>query len=53
MQPILHRLLMAASDADMRQNMNVEDEYYSIFEKRDTDIILKDKQIAEKNALLK
>ena len=53
MQPILHRLLMAASDADTRQDMNVEDEYYSIIEKRDTDIIMKDKQIAEKNALLK
>lgn len=52
LQPILHRLLMAASDADTRQDMNVEDEYYSIIEKRDTDIMMKDRQLAEKNALL-
>ena len=52
MQPILHRLLMAASDANTRQDMNVEDEYYSIIEKRDTDILLKDKKIAEQNVLL-
>ena len=53
MRPILHRLLMAASDADTRQDMNVEDEYYSIIEKRDTDIMVKDKRIAEQNAMLK
>lgn len=53
MRTILHRLLMAASDADTRQDMNVEDEYYSIIEKRDTDILLKDKKIAEQNAMLK
>ncbi|MBR1448793.1 MAG: hypothetical protein IJ588_08645 [Prevotella sp.] len=52
LQPILHRLLMAASDADTRQDMNVEDEYYSVIEKRDTDIMMKDRQLAEKNALL-
>ena len=46
MQPILHRLLMAASDADTRQDMNVEDEYYSIIEKRDTEILLNAQKIA-------
>ena len=53
MQPILHRLLMAAADADMRQDMNVEDEYYSIIEKRDTEIMLNAKKIAKQNAQLK
>lgn len=53
MQPILHRLLMAAADADMRQDMNVEDEYYSIIEKRDTKIMLNAKKIAKQNAQLK
>ena len=53
MRPILRRLLMAASDADTRQDMNVEDEYYSIIEKRDTDIMVKDKRIAEQNVMLK
>ncbi len=52
MQPILHRLLMAASDADTRQDMNVEDEYYSIIEKRDTEIMLNARKIAEQNVEL-
>ena len=52
MQPILHRLLMAASDADTRQDMNVEDEYYSIIEKRDTEIMLNARKIAEQNVQL-
>ena len=52
MQPILHRLLMAASDADTRQDMNVEDEYYSIIEKRDTEIMLNARKIAEQNELI-
>ena len=52
MERILHRLTMAAADADMRHRMNVEDEYFSIIEKRDTEILLKDQQIAEKNAQL-
>ena len=52
MQAVLHRLLMAAANADMRQDMNVEDEYFSIIEKRDTEILIKDRQLAEKNVLL-
>ncbi len=52
MQPILHRLLMAASDADTRMDMNVEDEYYSIIEKRDTVILQMDHEIAEKSLQL-
>lgn len=50
---IVHRLLAAASDSNVRHDMNVEDEYYSAIEKRDTDILLKDKQLAEKNATIK
>jgi len=49
MERILHRLTMAAADADMRHKMNVEDEYFSIIEKRDTEILMRDKLIAEKN----
>ena len=52
MQHIIHRLLMAASNASVRQDMNVEDEYYSIIEKRDTEIMQKDMELAEKNAQL-
>ena len=37
-----------ASDAKIRHDMNVEDEFFSVIEKRDTDIMLKDKN-AEQN----
>ena len=47
MQHILRRLLMAATNADMRMDMNVEDEYYSIIEKQDTEILQRDRRIAE------
>lgn len=53
MEVILHRLTMAAADAEMRHRMNVEDEYYSVIESRDTEIMLKNKQLAEKSAQLK
>ena len=53
MEPILHRLLMAASNADMRMDMNVEDEYYSIIEKRDTEILMKSKELARQTVRLK
>jgi len=49
MEHILHRLTMAAADAEMRHRMDVEDEYFSVIEKRDTEILLKDKKIAEQN----
>ena len=49
MQLIVNRLIAAASDAKMRHDMNVEDEYFSVIEKRDTAIMLKDKKIAEQN----
>ena len=52
MERILHRLTMAAADADMRHRMDVEDEYFSIIEKRDTEILMKDKKLAEKNVQL-
>ena len=47
MQRIIHRLLVAASDPDVRQTMNMEDEYYSVIEKRDTEILIRDKALAE------
>lgn len=52
MSLIIHRLTMAAADADVRHSMNVEDEYFSAIERRDTELMLKDKQLAEKNVLL-
>ena len=49
MQHILRRLLMAATNAEMRMDMNVEDEYFSIIEKRDTEIMQCNRRIAEQN----
>jgi len=53
MERILHRLTMAAADADMRHKMNVEDEYFGAIEKRDTELLLRDKRIAEQGATIK
>ena len=52
MQRILRRLLMAATDANMRHDMNVEDEYFSIIEKQDTEILMKTRELAEKKVEL-
>ena len=52
MQHILHRLLAAASDSKLRQDMNVEDEYFSAIETRDTAIMKRDQRIAEQSAQL-
>lgn len=49
---ILHRLLAAASDARLRQDMNVEDEYFSAIEDRDTAIMQRDQKIAERDATI-
>ena len=54
---MIHRLTAAAANADMRQDMNVEDEFFKAIEDRDTAIVKrdatikeKDKQLAEKDA---
>ena len=52
MEHIVHRLLMATTDADVRQDMNVEDEYYSIIEKQDTEILMRDRKLAEQKVAL-
>ena len=52
MEHILHRLTIAAADANMRHKMNVEDEYFSAIEKRDTEILVRDRQLAEQKTQL-
>ena len=52
MQPIIHRLMMAASNIEMRQNMNVEDEYYSIIKEQEGKLYGLEKNLAEKIGLL-
>lgn len=56
---ILRRLLSAASDTKLRQDMNVEDEYFLAIETRDTELmkreqqlLKKDKELAEKDEKL-
>lgn len=52
MSLIIHRLTMAAADIHVNYSMNVEDEYISFIERRDTELMLKDKQLAEMDVLL-
>ena len=53
MEHIVHQLTKAAADSDLRMRMNVEDEYFSVIEKRDTQLRLKDEQIAEQEQMLR
>ena len=52
MMYILHRLGLAAMDADVRQEMNDEDEFYSVLEARDTQVMKLNEQLTEKRRLL-
>ena len=47
MQLLLHRLLIASADAKLRQDMNVEDEFFRAIEDRDTAIMQRDQRIKE------
>lgn len=53
MNYIVHRLTAVVSNPLMRQNMNVEDEYYSAIEDRDTAIMSRDKKIKEQDGKIK
>lgn len=50
MMYIVHRLSAAAANAKLREDMNVEDEFFSAIEDRDTAIMNRDKIIAEQNS---
>ena len=52
MMYILHRLGLAAMDADVRQEMNDEDEFYSVLEARDTQVMKLSEQLTEKRRQL-
>ena len=49
---LLRRLLAAASDTKLRHDMNVEDEFFSAIENRDTAIMARDKKIEEQDQLI-
>jgi uncharacterized protein (DUF3084 family) len=53
MQRILHRLTAAAASVDMRQDMMVEDEYYSIIKEQESKLYYGERKLAEMNAQLK
>ena len=50
MMYILHRLSLAAMDADLRQEMNEEDEFFSVIAARDSQVMEMNKVISEKQA---
>ena len=53
MQYLLRRLLMAAADYKLRQDMNVEDEFFKALEDRDTALMIRDEKLAEQEKRLK
>ena len=53
MEYILKRLVSAAADPEVRQDMNVEDEFFKAIEERDTTILLRDKTIKEQGDTIK
>lgn len=52
MMVIIHRLLAAAADPDIRQAMNDEEIFMAPIEDRDTVIMLRDKQLVEQNSII-
>ena len=52
MEYIVKRLLSAASNPEVRQEMNVEDEFFKAIEDRDTAIMARDKTIDEQGKAL-
>ena len=52
MMYVLHMLTAAAADSEMRQDMNVEDEYYKAIEDRDTAILQRENELKRRDAQL-
>ena len=50
---VLHMLTAAAADSEMRQDMNVEDEYYKAIEDRDTAILQREKELEKREEQLR
>ena len=47
MAPILRKLMEASCDKNVRREMDVEDEFFSVLKNRETEIMEKDRQLAE------
>ena len=52
MMYVLHKLTAAAANSEMRQDMNVEDEFYKAIEDRDTAIMQRDKILKKQSEQL-
>ena len=52
MMYLLRRLTAATANAELRMDMNVEDEYFSAIEHRDTELMVKTQQLEEKDKQL-
>ena len=52
MQHIIQRLAMAAGDSKLRQDMNIEEEFISAIERRDTEILNRDYALAKQKVLI-
>ncbi len=52
MEHIVHQLTKAVADSELRMRMNVEDEFFSVIEKRDTQLRVKDEQIEKQQTQL-
>lgn len=52
-QRIVHRLMAAASNHELRMEMNVEDEFFKAIEDRDTAIMERETKLKEKDTQLK
>ena len=52
MEHIVHRLLKAATNAKVRQDMNIEEEIFSAIERRDTEILNRDYELAKQKVQL-
>ena len=52
MEHIIQRLAMAAGDSKLRQDMNIEEEFISAIERRDTEILHRDYALAKQKVLI-
>ena len=52
MEYIMHRLVSAAANPELRQDMNVEDEFFSALEARDTALMFREQKIAEQDMII-
>ena len=52
LERIINRLAAAASDPKVRQDMNVEEEYFQAIENRDTAIMMRDEKIKEQDSMI-